>query len=133
MTNLLLVEDSRLIRTAMRRILIEAGYCVVDVSDGEEALQVARHSKLDLIILDMLLPKMRGELVLRSLKQDPTTTHISVLVVSSLSQSNADKLENEGAAAYIEKSKLDLMTGGENFLRLVHGALRKGNAHRAAS
>jgi CheY-like chemotaxis protein len=105
MTNLLLVEDSRLIRTAMRRILIEAGYCVVDVSDGEEALQVARHSKLDLIILDMLLPKMRGELLLRSLKQDPTTTHIPVLVVSSLSQSNADKLEN--------------------FLRLVHGVLRK--------
>jgi len=116
MTNLLLVEDSRLIRTTMRRILVEAGYCVEDVSDGEEALQLARHGKLDLIILDMLLPKMGGEIVLRSLKQDPTTTNIPVIVVSSLSQRNADKLENEGATAYIEKSKLDLMTGGENLL-----------------
>jgi len=66
--------------------------------------------------LDMLLPKMGGEIVLRSLKQDPTTTNIPVIVVSSLSQRNADKLENEGATAYIEKSKLDLMTGGENLL-----------------
>ena len=72
----------------------------------------------------MLLPKMGGEIVLRSLKQDPTTTNIPVIVVSSLSQRNADKLENEGATAYIEKSKLDLMTGGEKLLALVNAVLR---------
>ena len=127
MTNLLVVEDSRLLRTTMKRILIEAGFGVVDISDGEEALHLARQSRPDLIILDMLLPKMGGEVVLRSFKQDPTTTNIPVIVVSSLSQSNADKLKNDGAIAYIEKSKLDLMTGGENLLRLVDAALRRSS------
>jgi len=114
----------------MKRILVEEGFGVVDVSDGEEALQLARQSRPDLIILDMLLPKMGGELVLRSLKQDPTTTNIPVIVVSSLSQSNADKLKSDGAIAYIEKSKLDLMTGGGNLLRLVDAVLRKSSPRR---
>jgi len=128
----LVVEDSRLIRTTMKRILVEAGFGVVDVSDGEEALQLARQSRPDLIILDMLLPKMGGELVLRSLKQDPATTNVPVIVVSSLSQGNAEKLKDEGAIAYVEKTKLDLMTGGENLLRLVNAVLRKGKAHGAS-
>ncbi|MGB9236856.1 MAG: response regulator [Terriglobales bacterium] len=125
MTNLLVVDDSRFIRNAIKRILAEAGFGVVDVGDGEEALQLAHESKPDLIILDMLLPKMGGELLLRSLKHDPTTANIPVVVVSSLSQSNADKLKDEGALAYIEKSRLDLMAGGESLLRVVKAALRK--------
>ena len=60
MKQLLVVEDSRLIRTTMKRILVEEGFGVVDVSDGEVALQLARQSRPDLIILDMLLPKMGG-------------------------------------------------------------------------
>jgi CheY-like chemotaxis protein len=132
MMTVLVVEDSRLIRTTMKRILVEAGFGVVDVSDGEEALQLARQSRPDLIILDMLLPKMGGELVLRSLKQDPATTNVPVIVVSSLSQGNAEKLKDEGAIAYVEKTKLDLMTGGENLLRLVNAVLRKGKAHGAS-
>jgi len=113
MKQLLVVEDSRLIRTTMKRILVEEGFGVVDVSDGEEALQLARQSRPDLIILDMLLPKMGGELVLRSLKQDPTTTNVPVIVVSSLSQSNADKLKSDGAIAYIEKSGSTAQFGGK--------------------
>ena len=84
---------------------------------------MARHSQPHLIILDMLLPKLGGELVLRSLKQDPTTTSIPVIVVSSLPQSNAEKLRSEGATIYIEKSKLDLMTSGEKLLWLVNAVL----------
>ncbi len=128
MTTLLVVEDSRFMRTTMKRILAGAGFDVSDVSDGEEALQLAHHSKPDLIILDMLLPKMGGELVLRSLKLDPTTASIPVIVASSLPQKNAEKLKNEGAIVYIEKSKLDLATGGEQFLRLVNAVLRKSKS-----
>ncbi|MGA2360345.1 MAG: response regulator [Terriglobales bacterium] len=124
MATILVVEDSRFIRTTIKQVLVEAGFGVVDVSDGEEALRLARNGRPHLIILDMLLPKMGGELVLRFLKHDPTTASIPVIVVSSLPQSNADKLKNEGAIAYIEKSELDLMTGGENLLRLVNAVLR---------
>jgi twitching motility two-component system response regulator PilH len=127
MTKVLVVEDSRFMRTTMKRILVEAGFGVVDVNDGEEGLQLARQSKPDLVILDMLLPKMGGEHLLRSLKQDPTTASIPVIVVSVLPQSNADKLKNEGAVAYMEKSKLDLTTSGDNLLRLVEAVLRSVN------
>jgi CheY-like chemotaxis protein len=124
MTAVLVVEDSRFIRTTMKQVLVEAGFDVIDVSDGEEALRLARNGRPDLIILDMLLPKMSGEIVLRSLKQDPTAKNIPVIVVSSLPQSNAEKLKSEGAIVYIEKSKLDLMTGGEKLLSLVNAVLR---------
>lgn len=130
MTKLLVVDDSRFMRETMKQILAKAGFGVVDAVDGEEALQLARQSRPDLIILDMLLPKVGGEIVLRSLKQDPTTAIIPVIVISGLSQRNADKLKDEGALAYVEKSKLDLMTGGENLLRLVRAALRVKTALR---
>src|ERR1022692_250856 len=83
MTKLLVIEDSRFARDTIKGIFAEAGLVVVDASDGEEGLQLARHSKPDLIILDMLLPKMAGELVLQSHKQDPTTANIPVIIVSS--------------------------------------------------
>jgi CheY-like chemotaxis protein len=130
---LLVVEDSRYQRMASRHVLSEAGFSVTEASDGEEALRLALVSQPDLIILDMLLPKMGGEHVLQSLRQHPATTRIPVIVVSSLPQSNADRLKEAGAMAYIEKSKLDLIGGGENLVRLVNAALRKAKADRSFS
>ena len=130
---LLVVEDSRYQRLASRHILSEAGFSVVEASDGEEALRLARESQPDLIILDMLLPKLGGEHVLQALRQDPATTRIPVIVVSSLPQSNADRLKEAGAMAYIEKSKLDLIRSGENLVRLVNAALRKSKTDHAFS
>jgi CheY-like chemotaxis protein len=122
---ILLVEDSRYLRMAARQVLSDAGFIIVEASDGEEALQKARESEPDLIILDMLLPKLGGERVLQALQQDPATARIPVIVLSSLSQGNADKLKEAGATAYIEKSKLDLTKGGENLVRLVNATLRE--------
>jgi CheY-like chemotaxis protein len=125
LAKLLLVEDSRYLRTAARHVLSDAGFIIVEASDGEEALQKARESEPDLIILDMLLPKLGGEHVLQALQQDPATARIPVIVLSGLSQGNADKLKEAGATAYIEKSKLDLIKGGQNLVRLVNATLRK--------
>ena len=122
---ILLVEDSRYLRTASRRLLTQAGFSVVEASDGEEALRQVRESQPDLIILDMLLPKLGGEHVLQALRQDPATARLPVIVLSSLSQKNAGKLKKAGATAYIEKSKLDLANGGENLIRVVNATLRE--------
>jgi CheY-like chemotaxis protein len=130
---LLVVEDSRYMRMASRHILSEAGFSVVEAGDGEEALRQVWESQPDLIILDMLLPKLGGEHMLQALRQDPATTRIPVIVVSSLPQSNADRLKEEGAMAYIEKSKLDLIRSGENLVRLVNAALRKTKTDHAFS
>jgi CheY-like chemotaxis protein len=125
LVKLLLVEDSRYLRTAARHVLSDAGFIIVEASDGEEALQKARESEPDLIILDMLLPKLGGEHVLQALQQDPATARIPVIVLSGLSQGNAEKLKEAGATAYIEKSKLDLIKGGQNLVRIVNATLRK--------
>jgi CheY-like chemotaxis protein len=122
---ILLVEDSRYLRTASRRFLTQAGFSVMEASDGEEALRQVRESQPDLIILDMLLPKLGGEHVLQALRQDPATARLPVIVLSSLSQKNAGKLQKAGATAYLEKSQLDLTNGGENLVRVVNATLRE--------
>jgi CheY-like chemotaxis protein len=124
-SNLLLVDDSRFVRVAAKRALADAGFAVAEACDGEEALHQVHQNPPDLIILDMLLPRLGGELVLRALRQDPATAKIPVLVLSSLPQTNAQKLKDEGATAYLEKSKLDLNKSGEPLLRVVNAILRE--------
>lgn len=108
MQTVLLIEDSRFQRIANERVLVKAGYRVISAEDGEEALRKI-HVKLDrpdIILLDMMMPKMSGPEVLKALKQDSITAHIPVIVLTSLSQKNEAKLMRDGAAAYIEKSRL---------------------------
>jgi CheY-like chemotaxis protein len=122
---ILLVEDSRYQRMASKRVLAEAGFDVVEASDGEQALRQVQESPPDLIILDILLPRLGGEQVLQALRQDPATARIPVIVVSSLSQSNSERMKQAGATAYVEKSKLDPAKNGEALVRLVKAALRQ--------
>jgi CheY-like chemotaxis protein len=102
----LVVDDSKFFRTATERTLARAGYSVITATDGEEALRVAREKIPSLILLDMLLPGADGPSVLRRLKEDPATKKIPVLVLSSLSQRNEEKLVADGAAAFLEKDRL---------------------------
>jgi len=78
-TKILLVDDSKFLRLATERALAKAGYDVVTASDGEQALETARACKPDVILLDMLLPKMTGPDVLKALKKDPETAGIAVV------------------------------------------------------
>jgi CheY-like chemotaxis protein len=123
---LLLIEDSKLLRAASSRLLTNAGFTVKIAGDGEEALRVVQENPPDLILLDMLLPKMGGAEVLHALKQDSVTAHIPVIVLSSLSQQNETKLKSEGAALYFEKSRLELDIGGATLVaaieRLLHAS-----------
>ncbi len=119
MKSILLVEDSRFLRHANERKLAKAGYRVTTAADGEEALHLARTTAPDLVLLDMLLPKLGGPEVLRTLRKDPETSMIPIIVLSSLPQSNEEKLKAEGAAAYLEKSRLDLGNDSEALLQVV--------------
>lgn len=77
---------------------------MVCAEDG--ALQLAREAKSDLILLDMILPKRSGPEVLQPLKHDPQTAAIPVVVVSSLSDKNRQKLIEDGAEDYLEDNEL---------------------------
>ena len=110
-------------RMASERALAKAGYRVVSTDDGKRALQIARESHPDLILLDMLLPSLGGPEVLRALKNDPLTAPIPVVVLSSLPQTNEARLKQDGAAAYFEKSRLGLDTGTQSLIQIVIEAL----------
>jgi CheY-like chemotaxis protein len=105
--SILLVDDSKFQRMANESVLARAGYKIVTASDGENALLIAHDRIPDLILLDMMLPKLGGLEVLRALKQDPVTASIPVIVLSGLAQINEAKLMQEGATAYFEKAKLE--------------------------
>jgi CheY-like chemotaxis protein len=104
---ILVIDDSRHLQIAFKKILASAGYKVQLASDGEEGLRLALDKKPDVILLDMLLPKLGGVEVLRALKQDPKTAQIPVIALSGLPQSNEMKLRREGAVSYLEKSRLE--------------------------
>ena len=92
-------------------------------SDGEEALQLIRSEQPDIIVLDLIMPKLQGFDVLHILKQDTLTSSIPVIVLSSLTQEQ-DKQEalDLGAVAYFNKSTLSL---GE-LVKQVERTLTKG-------
>jgi CheY-like chemotaxis protein len=101
---ILLIEDSKFQRVANGRALVKAGYEVISAGDGEEGLRSARENIPDVILLDMMLPKVSGVDVLRALKSDVLVKHVPVIVVSGLGQANEAKLLKEGAAAFLMKS-----------------------------
>jgi CheY-like chemotaxis protein len=119
----LVIEDSRLMRMAIARILIKAGCQVIAVGDGREGLQLAKTASPDLVLLDLMLPTMEGTVVLRQLKQDPFTKVIPVMVLSGLSQKNEQKLKAEGASAYFEKSILNLEEDGTSLIVAVQNLI----------
>ena len=94
--NILIVEDSRFLRLANERALSKAGHNVISASDGEEGLRLAVERNPDLIILDMLLPKMSGPDVLRAIRANPLIGKTPVMVLTSLPQANEEKLPERG-------------------------------------
>jgi DNA-binding response OmpR family regulator len=105
----LLAEDDRFLRKAAAAMLRRQGFTVLTAEDGEEALRVARAETPDLILLDLIMPKMQGFEVLKALKSDPQTSLIPVVILSNLGQESDSKAEREmGALDYWVKANLDL-------------------------
>ena len=124
-SKVLLVEDSKFLRIVNGRALAKAGYEVSTAADGEEALRVANDELPDIILLDMLLPKLSGPEVLQALKSNPATMTIPVIVLSSLSQRNEGKLKQAGAVEYLEKASLDLEKHPDRLAAAVEIVLRR--------
>ena len=125
MTKILLVDDSKFLRMATERALARAGYEVITAEDGPGVLEKARRERPHVILLDMLLPKMTGPEVLKELKRDPTTSGIAVIVFTGLSNKNAERLRQDGACAFLEKSELGLDKGFDKFLAALAEIVRR--------
>ena len=122
-TTILIIDDSRFQRKANEGTFGRAGYCVLSAVDGEEGLRIARDKIPDVILLDMMLPKLDGPALLHALKNDPRTAGLPVIVLSSLPQINAAKLKSDGAAAYFEKSNLATENGSSELISTVEGVV----------
>jgi len=130
-SKVLLVDDSKFLRMANEIALSKAGFEVSTAADGEEALQVVNDKLPDIILLDMMLPKISGPEVLRALKANPATMDIPVIVLTSLSQRNEETLLSEGAAAYFEKSTLELDKSSDRLVATVETVLGRVNHQKS--
>ena len=106
---ILLAEDDRFLRKAAETTLRRHGFEVLTAVDGEEALRIIQQEAPDLILLDLIMPKMQGFEVLKSVKADPATAGIPVIILSNLGQDrDVDRALESGAAAYLIKANLSL-------------------------
>jgi two-component system phosphate regulon response regulator PhoB len=119
---ILLVEDDRFLRRACEASLRQRGLTVTTAADGEEGLRLARTERPDLILLDMLMPKLSGLEVLRALRGDAETRNVPVLILSNSSrEQDIAEVTTLGVSGYFVKSNLSLQELGELVGRLLAG------------
>jgi CheY-like chemotaxis protein len=106
---ILLAEDDRILRKAGEVSLKKKGYDVISAVDGEDALTKALDHKPDLVLLDVMMPKMNGFDVLFALKGDPAFKHIPVIMLTNLEQpADIKRAVDGGAHSYLVKSNMNL-------------------------
>ena len=108
MTRILVVDDERDIREVVKTTLQDNGYKVVEASDGVEAYAAAADAavaeKPDLIVLDLMLPKLNGFEVLEKLTQNPQTSYIPVVILTARGQAQDEtRALRSGATDYMTK------------------------------
>jgi len=81
---ILIADDDTTIRDMYRERILAAGFEVIEAADGEEAFDLARHKTPDLILLDIMMPKVNGLDTLAILKQSEETKKIPVIILTAL-------------------------------------------------
>lgn len=104
---ILLVEDDVALATVYKSRLELEGFEVKEVTNGEDALSVAVEYRPDLIVLDIMMPKISGFDVLDIIRNTPETTNIRVIMLTAMSQQkDKDRAEELGADDYMVKSQV---------------------------
>ncbi|RJR27861.1 response regulator [candidate division WWE3 bacterium] len=107
MDKILLIEDEVLILRMYEKIFSYEGFTVITSENGIDGMEKAKAEKPSLILLDIMMPKMDGLRVLESLKQDPETRDIPVVILTNLSSDVVIKdAFSKGAAGYLVKSEI---------------------------
>ncbi|PIQ70917.1 hypothetical protein COV88_02110 [Candidatus Saccharibacteria bacterium CG11_big_fil_rev_8_21_14_0_20_41_19] len=120
MTKIMLVEDDKSLREIYGIRLIAEGYDIKSAGDGEEALAMAIKERPDLIISDVMMPKISGFDMLDILRATPETKDIKIIMMTALSsEDQRARGESLGANRYLVKSQV----GIEDVVRTVHDVL----------
>lgn len=106
MPKIVCAEDDKLISTSLVEGFTAAGFQVTAAQDGEEAVQKIKEVKPDVILLDIMMPKLDGYGVVWELKADPETAKIPVIMLTNLSDSDTlSKILEAGVTDYLLKSE----------------------------
>lgn len=120
MAKILLVEDDQSLREIYSIRLTAEGFEIVSASDGEEALALAVKEKPDLILSDVMMPKISGFDMLDILRSTPETKDVRVIMMTALSsEDQRERGEKLGADRYLVKSQV----GIEDVVNAVHDVL----------
>ena len=104
MKNILIVDDETDIIEILQFVLEAEGYECITATDGEEGLKLAKEASPDLIILDVMMPKINGYKISRLLKYDSKYKNIPILMITARSQEEDRVIgEETGADEYITK------------------------------
>lgn len=109
MKKILFIEDESALQKTVSAAFEQEGIEIISAVDGEIGLRLAQEKNPDLILLDLILPKMDGFEVLKALKSDPAYSHIPIVVLTNL-ESNADveRALSLGAKSYLVKANYAL-------------------------
>ena len=100
----LIIEDSKTTSVVLKEVLEREGHTVLTAGDGVTGIALARREKPDLILLDLLLPKLNGYEVCNAIKRDNNTRHIPILVISTMdSPESIEKVKVCGARNFMKK------------------------------
>jgi len=106
---ILFIEDESALQKTFDEILRQEGYEMISALDGESGVLLAKTKKPDLILLDLILPKMNGFEVLTELKKDEETKSIPIIVLTNLEGLiDINKAIELGATTYLVKSQYSL-------------------------
>jgi len=106
---ILFIEDEQALQKTIGDRLSQEGYEIIPALDGEIGLNLAKTKKPDLIVLDLILPKMNGLEVLKKLKENKETKEIPVVILTNLEEiEKVDKSLELGATTYLVKANYSL-------------------------
>ncbi|MBI3684921.1 response regulator [Candidatus Azambacteria bacterium] len=109
MTKVLFIEDETTLQKTLSEILKSSGFSVQNAYDGEAGLALAKKSRPNIILLDLILPKMDGFAVLAELKKDEQLKDTPVIVLTNLEAvEDVEKVIALGATTYLVKANYDL-------------------------
>jgi putative two-component system response regulator len=119
---ILLVEDEPVFRLIYRGVLQNAGYTVIEAPDGQAGWELVRTRKPDLVLLDLILPKMSGHEVLHNIRSDATTKNIPVVIFSVMGQ---EKDVERSYALGANEHRLKGLESPVKILNLIQEILKK--------
>ena len=104
---ILVADDTVTVRKVAARLLASAGYDVLEAEDGRQALDLVQNEHPDLILLDLLMPKMTGFDVLREIKRSGRVKETPILIMSGVFKKDVlDFLQAAGVAGFLDKEQI---------------------------